>query len=197
VFRLKEFTMSLFNKLNTGPARLMLAALVFAGAGAFVVTAEAAPADAAAEHQLGGGPGMDGGGHGGMGGMGMHGGPRQLEHMLDGINATPDQRTQIKAILQTAMNDLKPQREAGKALHEQMRQAFTQPTVDARVVESLRAQQAALHDAAGKRMLQAKLEISRVLTPEQRKLMADRMAKRQSMMERHRAERAALEPGRK
>ena len=37
------------------------------------------------------------------------------------------------------------------------------------------------------------LEISRVLTPEQRKTIADRMAQRGAMMERHRAERAAIE----
>ena len=160
---------------------LMLAALLLAGAGVFGISAEAASPDMAQMH--GGGPGM-----------GMHGGPGRIEHMLDSVNASADQRAQIKTIMQAAMADLKSQRASGKALHEQMRQAFAQPTVDARVVESLRAQQQTLHEAASKRMLQAKLEISRVLTPEQRKQLADRMAKHEGMMERHRAERSTLAP---
>ena len=167
--------MSLFQQLTTGPARLMLAALAFAAAGLLAIPAQAADAD------HGGGPGMHGGGH-------------HMERMLDVVNATAEQRAQIKTIMQAARTDLQAQRASGKALHEQMRAAFAQPNVDARAVEALRVQQQAQHDAASKRMLQAKLEISRVLTPEQRKLVAERMAKQHGMMERHRAERATLAP---
>ncbi len=186
--------MSRYSALTARPTRLMFAALLFAAAGVLTFPADAATPDTtAADH--GGGAGM----HAGMGGhgMGMHGGPRQIEHMLDSVNATADQRAQIKAIMQAAMADLKGQRESGKALHEQMLLAFAQPTVDARVVESLRAQQQVMHEAASKRMLQAKLEVSRVLTPEQRKQLADSMAKRHSMMERHRAERTTMVPATK
>lgn len=180
-----------------------LATLAVAAAGALAVTAQAAgPADM--DH--GGGPGMMGrhammmggpGGHGGHGGpgMGMMGG-RGMERMLDQVNATAEQRAQIKTILQAARNDMQSQQAARKALHEQERAVWTQPTVDARAVETLRQQKLALHDAASKRMTQARLDISRVLTPEQRKLIGERMAQRQALMQRHQAERAALE-GRK
>ena len=179
--------MSTFKQVTTRPARLMLVALAFAAAGLVAIPAQAADTD------HGGGPGM--GMHGGgMGGPGMHGGGHHMERMLDGVNATAEQRAQIKTIMQAARTDLQAQRASGKALHEQMRAAFAQPNVDARVVEALRVQQQAQHDAASKRMLQAKLEISRVLTPEQRKLVAERMAKQHGMMERHRAERATLAP---
>ncbi len=148
----------------------------------------------------GGGPGMGmmmgGGGHGGHGMMGARGGPgggRGMDRMLDSVNATEAQRSQIRAILQAARTDMQAQHAARKALHDQERAVWTQPTVDARAAEALRAQKLAMHDAASKRMLQARLDISRVLTPEQRKLMADRMAQRHAMMERHQAERAALE----
>jgi Spy/CpxP family protein refolding chaperone len=70
---------------------------------------------------------------------------------------------------------------------------FTQPTVDARAVETLRQQMLAQHDQASKRMLQTMLDVSRVLTPEQRKTLADRMAQRRSMMDRHRTERDTLD----
>jgi periplasmic protein CpxP/Spy len=184
------------------PSNLVVATLLVAAAGALSFSVEAAgPGMHGGMHAHadahGGGPGM--GMHGGMGGgdHGMRGGPRHMEHMLDGVNATAEQRAQIKTIMQTAMNDLKPTRDAGKALHAQMRAAWAQPTVDANVIEALRLQQQALHNTASKRMQQAKLDISRVLTPEQRKLMADRMAKRQAMAERHRAERSTLAPGSK
>lgn len=177
--------LSRFNKPAAHPIRLLLAVLLLAVVGAFTLSASAAMAGMAATD-----------GHAGTSGpgMGMHGGPRQMEHMLDSVNATAEQRTQIKAIMQAAMADLKTQRSAGRALHEQMAQAFAQPTVDARVVESLRQQQQTQHDAASKRMLQAKLEVSRVLTPEQRQQLAERLAKHQAMAERHHAERAALAP---
>jgi Spy/CpxP family protein refolding chaperone len=51
----------------------------------------------------------------------------------------------------------------------------------------------AQHDQASKRKMQVMLDVSRVLTPEQRKTLADRMAKRRAMMERHHSERQALD----
>jgi protein CpxP len=68
-----------------------------------------------------------------------------------------------------------------------MRQLFTQPTVDARAVETLRQQMLAQHDQASKRMMQAMLDGSRVLTPEQRAKMADMAGQRRAMMERRAA----------
>jgi Spy/CpxP family protein refolding chaperone len=133
------------------------------------------------------------GGHGMHGGMGMMGNPRHMERMLDAVNATAEQRTQIQQILQTARADMSAQREAGRKLHEQSAALFAQPTVDARAAETLRQQMLAQHDQASKRGLQVMLDVSRVLTPEQRKTLAERMAQRRSMMERHRAERESAE----
>jgi periplasmic protein CpxP/Spy len=133
-------------------------------------------------------------GHGGAGvGMMMSG--RGLDRMLDGVNASAEQRTQIKAIAERAMADMKAQREAGKGTREQMMKLFTQPTVDANAAEALRAQMLQQHDQASRRMMQAMLEVSRVLTPEQRQQLADRAAQRHSMMERHMNERRSLEGG--
>ena len=146
-----------------------------------------------------GGPGMGGpgmGGHGiaghhmagpGMGGHGMMAGnPEQIgrmaDHMLDGLNATEAQRTQIKKIAVAAAADLKAQREAGRALHEKGLQLFGAPTVDAAAAEALRLQMLARHDQASKRMLQAMLEIANVLTPEQRAKAGERMKQRGDAM---------------
>ena len=166
----------------TLPTRLVMVGLLVATAGAFTLTAEAAPFD-----------GPRGAGGGGGGGVGMLGHPHQVDRMLDSVNATPEQRTQIKQITQAAAVDMKALHAAGRALHEQSRVLFTQPNVDARAAESLRQQMSAQHDQASKRSLQLMLDISRVLSPEQRKLLADRIAQRRSMMERHRAERDGLD----
>lgn len=135
---------------------------------------------------------MGPGGGGGMG-MGMMMGGRHGERALDGVGASAEQKTQLRQIMDTARNDLKPVREAGRALHSQLMALLAQPTVDARAVESLRQQMQANHEQASKRMTQAMLDASRVLTPEQRKLLAERMEQRRGMMQRHRAEREALQ----
>lgn len=137
--------------------------------------------------------------HGGPMAMGM-GGPggfmgspervdRMVDRLLSDLNATDAQRTQVKQIAQAAAADLKAQREAGRGLHQQAMQLFTQPNVDANAVEALRQQRMAHMDQSSKRMSQAMVEISRVLTPEQRTKLAERMKERaqrwQERKERH------------
>ena len=129
---------------------------------------------------------MHGGGmHGGMG-MRLGADParvdRMVERMLHGLDVTEAQTTQIQQIARAAAQDLQSQREAHRALHQQSRQAWSQPTVDTNAVEAVRQQQIALMDQRSKRMTQAMLEISRVLTPEQRTQLAERRAQRHQHM---------------
>lgn len=166
---------------------------------AAVVIGVAGTVGLAAWAQAAGGPG---GHHGGFGGHGMFAGSpermgRMVDHMLQGVNATDAQRTQIKQIVAAAATDLKAQREAGKALRERSLQLFTSPTVDANAAEALRQQMLGQHDQASKRVLQAMLDISRVLTPEQRTQLAERMKQRRDMMQRHMRERSELDDGSK
>jgi protein CpxP len=139
-------------------------------------------------------PGGHGGGHGGHGGgagmMMMHG--RGLDRMLDSVNASAEQRALIKQIAERARADLKAQRQANQGSRQQFMALFAQPTVDANAVEALRAQRMQQHDQASRRMTQALVEVSRVLTPEQRKQLADRAAQRSAMMERHMKERRSM-----
>ena len=116
-----------------------------------------------------------------------------LKRMLERVNATPEQRAQIDQIMKSAANDMRAQRESGRELREQAMTLFSQPTVDAGAVEALRQKQLAMHDAASKRMMNAMIEISRVLTPDQRKQMAEYMAQRREMMQRQWRERQSLD----
>jgi protein CpxP len=135
------------------------------------------------EPHMGGprGPGMMGPGMGvpGIGGPGLFMGPgalnpehmnRMIDRMLDGLNATDAQRTQIKEIARVAAVDLKAQhdRDDGKALRDKSLQLFTAPTIDAAAIDSVRQQMEGLRDQSNKRVMQAMIDISRVLTPEQR-----------------------------
>ena len=137
-----------------------------------------------------GGPGHFGG-HGGPG-VGMMQG-RMGERMLDTVNASAEQRAQIKQIIERNAADRQAQRESHRALREQGMKLFAQPVVDANAVEALRQQMLQQHDQASRRMVQTMLEVSRVLTPDQRKLLADRMAQRGEMMRRHMQERQQLQ----
>ena len=159
--------------------KTIAAALLLAAGGALTLPALAQPGP------MGMGPGgmMHGAGHPGQG----------MDRMLEQVGATADQRAQIKQIAQAAEADLKAQHDAGRTLHQQLQTAFAQPTIDARAVESLRAQISAQHDATSKRMTQAMLDASNVLTADQRKTLSDLMSKRQALMQRHAAERAALD----
>ena len=130
-----------------------------------------------------------GGMHGGMGGGSMmfRGSPehmgRMIDHMLDGLNASDAQRTQIKQIAVAAATDLKAQAASGKALRQRAIQAFTAPNVDAAAVEQVRQQMLQQHDQTSRRMTQAMLDVARVLTPEQRARLGERMRDRQARME--------------
>lgn len=177
------------------PLRLLAVTAALALAGGLVQTAVAGPYGGGYGGHAAMGP-MGGMGYGAMGGMGMGmGHPRQMDRLFDSIGATADQKTQIRQIWDAARTDLQAQREAGRALHEQARTLFTQPSVDANAAEALRKQMLAQHDQASKRMMQAMVDASRVLTPEQRKAIGERMNERRAMMERHRAERDSAARG--
>jgi len=195
------------------PWRLLLATLALALAGGVAQTALAAPPDGPPPgmgpgHPAGMHRGMPGGQQGGpqmargerghmrdhmggqMGGqMGDMGPLRHMARMLDLAKATPEQRSQIHQIMQAARQDLHAQRLAGRKLRDQQAALLTQPTVDAAAIEALRQQSLAQHDQASKRLTQALVDASRVLTAEQRKLVGEHRA----MLERHRTERQALE----
>ena len=160
--------------------RLILASVVLVAATSFALSAHAQG------HHASGMGGM-GGMSGGPAGMMMFGGTPQrigtgVDRMLDGLNATGAQRDQVKQIVIGAAADLKAQREAGRGLHEKLLAVFMAPTVDAGAAEALRQQMLAQHDQASKRVLQAMLDVSKVLTPEQRAKLGERMKRRGAMM---------------
>jgi periplasmic protein CpxP/Spy len=174
------------------PLPTLLFALVVALAAGLSPTAMAQPETA--PDALHGGMHEAGMGHrSGIGGMGGMGGMAHMGRMLDAVNATPEQRAQIKQIMEAAHTDLQAQRATGMALRQQSMALLAQTTIDARAVETVRQQMLAQHDTASKRMTQALVDAANVLTPPQRQTLAGLMAKRQAMMQRHMNERQSLD----
>lgn len=176
-------------------ASLVAATMALAIAAAWSSPASSQPApggpdrmEAPRGHGGHGGHGMRGGGGGDFGGPGMfRGSPermeRHLDRMLDGLQATDAQRAEIKRIARQAAADLQAQRGQGRALRDAAMAALAAPTIDPQAVERARQQMLAQHDASSKRVTQAMLDVARVLTPEQRVKVGQRLADMRARME--------------
>jgi Spy/CpxP family protein refolding chaperone len=93
---------------------------------------------------------------------------RALRHLAIEIDATPEQQEKLRAIINTAVNDLLPMRDTARAGRQQARELLTRPTVDRAAIETFRAEHMAHWDAATRRIAQALADAAEVLTPEQR-----------------------------
>lgn len=118
-----------------------------------------------------GGPGMPG--HG-------PGAPMMMEQELDLVDASEAQRKQVQDIFAKAHDELRKDHETMRKLHDEQRKLLVAPSIDAAAVEAKRAQIDALQQQFSKRITQAMIEAARVLTPEQRAKLADRIAKREA-----------------
>ena len=134
-----------------------LAALMLAGAGGLVSSARAA------------GPAGDAVGEG----MPM----RRMQRILDRVGATPTQRDQIRAIWSGLRPQLRAERVQHKSLRQQMVAALTAPTINAGEVERLRKQSMASADKLSALFTQGMVASAQVLTPDQRKLAGEELAK--------------------
>ena len=165
--------------------RLLLAATVaVALSGALAAVAQAQPMPDRAHHGMGGhamGPGGEAG-------------PMMRGRMLDAVGASADQKARIHDIMARAHDEGRAQHDSERGLRQQMLALMAAPRIDAAAAEDLRQKLQAGRDAASKRHLQALLDASAVLTPEQRQKMADTARSHQEMMQRHQQERRTLAP---
>ena len=98
----------------------------------------------------------------------------RLDHMLKSVDATPEQQTKLHAIVEAAIKDLDPIRQQLAGTRKEMAALLGAPQVDRAAVEKLRGERVTELDQASKRVTEALLDAADVLTPDQRKTLADK-----------------------
>jgi protein CpxP len=99
---------------------------------------------------------------------------RMLRHLYVEIDATEDQKQRLAPIVKDAAKDLAPLHQKFHATRAQAIELLTQDRIDPAAIESLRVEKLRLADEASRRFTRALSEAAEVLTPEQRKSLAQR-----------------------
>ena len=101
-----------------------------------------------------------------------------VSYRLAEVDATPEQKSRITAIMKGAANDLASVRGQARELRRKSMELLAAPAIDRAQIEALRVQQMQLHETVSRRMLQAMTDAAEVLTPEQRAKVTERMQRR-------------------
>ncbi len=112
-------------------------------------------------------------------------GAHRLEHLLDKVNATAGQRSQIEAIWNGLRPQLKSLHQQEQAAHQQIAAALSAPTIDPAAVEQLRKQAMGVADQLSSTFTQGLVQSAQVLTPDQRKQAAAAMAEARGRFQHH------------
>jgi protein CpxP len=91
-----------------------------------------------------------------------------VDWALRGVDATPDQKEKARQITDRFIDQLAPEVQKHKDLHQAMVRELAKPEIDRNALEKLRQQEIALADAASKQAVSAIADLGDVLTPEQR-----------------------------
>ena len=102
---------------------------------------------------------------------------RMARHFGVEANATKEQQDKLNGIARAAAKDLLPMRETMQSGRKRMVELLSATTIDRAAIETLRTEQLSLADSATKRLSQAIADTAEVLSPEQRKVLAERAEK--------------------
>jgi Spy/CpxP family protein refolding chaperone len=105
---------------------------------------------------------------------------RMVKHFAVEVDATPEQRSRLTEIAKAAARELRPLREKVRDARKRAMALLSAPSIDRAALERLRAEQIQAADAVSRRMSQAFADAAEVLTPDQRKKIAERMQRRHS-----------------
>jgi len=101
----------------------------------------------------------------------------RLDFIFKAVDATDSQRQQIRTIVGTAKPEMKRLREEKRALRDKFKAALTAPQVKAEEVELLRQEALGLAGNGSELLTQNLVKISQVLNVDQRKKIADFLAR--------------------
>lgn len=103
---------------------------------------------------------------------------RMLKHLYVEIDATEAQQQQLAPIVKAAARDLLPLRGRMRDARRQALVLLSQPSIDRGALETLRAEQIQLVEQASQRLTGALADVADILTPEQRRALAERIGRR-------------------
>ena len=99
-----------------------------------------------------------------------------LQHIYTQTSATPAQQAQIAPLVQTTATDLMQLHTQFHGEHAQMLALLTADPIDRAALESARAAQLNVIDQASKEIVQLLADTAGVLTPAQRRALAEKLA---------------------
>jgi Spy/CpxP family protein refolding chaperone len=102
----------------------------------------------------------------------------RIDHLMQALGGTPEQKAQLLAIQRAAMADLQPLRDQVRESRRQGMALLAAPTIDRAALERLRATRMQAEDARSRRIVQAMADAAEVLTPEQRTKAAEQLQRR-------------------
>jgi periplasmic protein CpxP/Spy len=97
----------------------------------------------------------------------------RIDRALDKVNATPEQKTKIRAILENAHAQHDARVAECQKLHDQVVTALTADTVDRASLEQTRKEAMTFLDQGSTQLVDAVANAAGVLTPEQRRQLAE------------------------
>lgn len=113
------------------------------------------------------------------------GGPRfermvehRIDHALDHVEATLEQREAIQEKLEPLFAEFRDGARRMRAIRQDMARALAADPIDVQALEDLRADRIAAMDARSKRVLELAVSAADELTPVQRQALAERAARR-------------------
>lgn len=100
---------------------------------------------------------------------------RMLKHLYVEIDATDAQKLKLDPIAKAAAKDLLPLRAKMHDARKQGIALLAGDNIDRAAIEAFRVQQVQLAESASRRLTQALADVAEVLTPDQRKQLAQRL----------------------
>lgn len=98
---------------------------------------------------------------------------RKVDRLLYEVDATPEQREQVKGILRKAFEEMGDRRDQRRQSRQAIVEILTAPEIDRAKLQALRAERLEQMEQASERIMEAFADAAEVLTSEQRAKLGD------------------------